>query len=140
MSKFKLYSCKLRIGGNVLNEVPKGDLTAAEIDMFRALHGSDAVVSIVETGEKSASAAAERARVQEKFMSPLDAPARLKAKTEMFRNLFGHDTLPLPTALASAVEDEDDGDETGGITAVPEKPVIRRTRAVKPEPEASFAE
>ena len=140
MPKFKLYSCKLRLEGSVLNEVPKEDLTAAEIDMFRALHGSDAVASIVETGERSASAAAERARVQEIFMNPLDAPVRLKAKTEMFRNLFGHDSLPLPTALASDVDDEDNGDETGGVTAVPEKPAIRRTRAVKPEPEASFAE
>lgn len=134
MPKFKLYSCKLRLEGSVLNEVPKDEITAAEIMMFRGLHGADAIVNIVEVGEKSVSDAAERTRVHEQFLNPLDAPPRLRAKTEMFRNLFGHDTLPLPKALAEDVEAEDDDER------VVEKPVIRRTRAVKPEAEASFAE
>jgi hypothetical protein len=119
----------------VLNEVPKDDVTAAEIMMFRALHGNDAIVNIVETGEKTSTDAAERERVKSKFINPMrDAPPRLKAKTEMFRNMFGHDTLPLPKALEVAEEAEDEIEE-----AVEAKPVARRTRVVK-EPEASFAE
>lgn len=136
MAKFKLYSCKLRLEGSVLNEVPKDDVTAAEIMMFRALHGNDAVVNIVETGEKTAADAAERLRVTVKFINPArDAPPRLKAKTEMFRNMFGHDTLPLPKALGAEAEVEDEDDEP-----VEAKPVARRTRVAKSEPEASFAE
>lgn len=135
MPKFKVYSCKLRLEGSVLNEVPKNDVTAAEIEMYRALHGSDAVVNIVETGEKTSTDAAERERVKSKFINPMrDAPPRLKAKTEMFRNMFGHDTLPLPKGLEAAPEPEDEVEEVAET-----KPVARRTRVVK-EPEASFAE
>jgi hypothetical protein len=135
MPKFKLYSCKLRLEGSVLNEVPKDDVTVAEIMMFRALHGNDAIVNIVETGERTVADAAERQRVVAKFINPArDAPPRLKAKTEMFRNMFGHDTLPLPKALEAAEEAEDEIEE-----AVEAKPVARRTRVVKPETEA-FAE
>ena len=135
MPKFKVYSCKLRLEGSVLNEVPKDDVTAAEIEMYRALHGSDAVVNIVETGEKTSTDSAERERVKSKFLNPMrDAPPRLKAKTEMFRNMFGHDTLPLPKGLEATPEPEDETEEVAET-----KPVARRTRVAK-EPEASFAE
>lgn len=138
MPKFKTYDFKLRLEGSVLNEVPKEGLTAAEVDMLRALHGADAVVGLVEAGEVSRSDAAERERVKSLFMNPLlDGPPRLKAKTEMFRDLFGHDSLPMPKALAVAevVEDEDD-------EVAEDKPPIRRTRVPKlaAEPEASFTE
>ena len=137
MAKFKLYSCKLRLEGSVLNEVPKNEITAAEIEMFRALHGGDAIVNIVEVGEKTASDAAERERIKAKFINPArDAPPRLKAKTEMFRNMFGHDTLPLPRALTVAEETEDEAEVDDVVET---KPVARRTRVVKPDTEA-FAE
>jgi hypothetical protein len=42
----QLYDALVRIGGSPLHEIPKQDLTAAEIICLRAIHGDDAVVQI----------------------------------------------------------------------------------------------
>lgn len=132
MAKFKTYSCKLRLDGSVLNEVPKDEVTAAEIEMFRALHGSDAIVNLKDAGSVERSDAGERARVYGMFINPLlDAPPRVKAKNEMFSTLFGHKSQPMPKTLEAGESIVDE---------VEEKPVaapIRRTRAPQA---ASFAE
>ncbi len=132
MAKFKLYSCKLRLNGSVLNEVPKDEVTAAEIEMLRGLHGSDAIVNTKGAGSVERSDADERARVYSMFINPLlDAPPRLKAKNEMFSTLFGHKSQPMPKTLEA---DEEIADEP--VDEKPVAPPIRRTRA----PAASFAE
>lgn len=132
MAKFKLYSCKLRLNGSVLNEVPKDEVTAAEIEMLRGLHGSDAIVNAKDAGSVERSDADERARVYSMFINPLlDAPPRLKAKNEMFSTLFGHKSQPMPKTLEA---DEEIADEP--VDEKPVAPSIRRTRA----PAASFAE
>ena len=132
MAKFKIYSCKLRLDGSVLNEVPKDKVTAAEIEMLRGIHGSDAIVNTKDAGSVERSDAEERARVYSMFINPLlDAPPRLKAKNEMFSTLFGHKSQPMPKTL--------EADETIEDPAPEEKPAaapIRRTRATQ----ASFAE
>ena len=46
-----LFSCKLRLGGSLANEVPKDNVTAPEIQVLRMAHGGDAVVGIERTGE-----------------------------------------------------------------------------------------
>lgn len=131
MAKFKLYSCKLRLNGSVLNEVPKDEVTAAEIEMLRGVHGSDAVLNIKGAGSVERSDADERARVLSMFVNPLlDAPPRIKAKTEMFSTLFGHKSQPMPKTLEADETIEDIVEEK------PVAPPIRRTRA----PAASFAE
>lgn len=133
MAKFKLYSCKLRLDGSVLNEVPKTGVTAAEIEMLRGLHGSDAIVSLKDAGSVERSDAEERARIQALFINPLlDAPPRLKAKNEMFATLFGHKSQPMPKTLEA---DEEIADEP--VEDKPVTPPIRRTRAAQA---ASFAE
>jgi hypothetical protein len=121
----------LRLDGSVLNEVPKDGVTAAEIEMLRGLHGSDAIVNIKDAGSVERSDADERARVHAQFINPLlDAPPRVKAKTEMFATLFGHKSQPMPKTLEADEEIEE---------PVEEKPVpqIRRARVA---PTASFAE
>lgn len=131
MAKFKLYSCKLRLNGSVLNEVPKDEVTAAEIEMLRGIHGSDAVLNIKDAGSVERSDADERVRVLSMFVNPLlDAPPRIKAKTEMFSTLFGHKSQPMPKTLEADETIEDIVEEK------PVAPPIRRTRA----PAASFAE
>lgn len=46
-----LYTAKIRLGGSLYNEVPREDLTAAEILVLQALHGNDGVVDIKSTGK-----------------------------------------------------------------------------------------
>ncbi|WP_176074325.1 hypothetical protein [Brucella intermedia] len=40
------YSARVRLSGSLFNEVPKAELTAAEITVLRRLHGPDSVVEI----------------------------------------------------------------------------------------------
>ncbi len=146
----KLYTCKLRLAGNVVNEVQKAEVTAAEIEIFRFLHGGDAVLDIKEVGEARTAAmdgdgyptgktrlrtsAEERARIRDIYANPERLNShQLKLKSEMLRNLFGHERLPLPDDLeeVAAIETEEDA-----VEAAPEPPV-RRTRVAKPE---AFAE
>lgn len=122
MPTFTVYKCKLRLDGSVLNEVPQTDVTAAEIEMLRGLHGSDAVLDIKETGTIERTDAAERAAVKNKYLHPLDAPQRLKTKTQIFRDAFGHDSLPMPRSLATPEPESE-------VEPVEETKPIRRSRA-----------
>lgn len=63
----KLYDCKVRLAGSLYNEVPKAGVTAAEIYLFRHIHGSDAVVEIYEAGKNSATQSTERERLIEVY-------------------------------------------------------------------------
>lgn len=44
------YNCLVNVGGSIRTEVPKTNVTAAEIAVIRSLHGDDAVTAIVEVG------------------------------------------------------------------------------------------
>lgn len=102
----KLYKCKVRLGGSVMNEVRKDSVTAAEVEILRAFHGSDAVIEIVETGEdKKRTSAAERERLYGLYANQSDNMAEAyEKKMRKIRDLFGHDRLPLPDALDDVVE------------------------------------
>jgi len=100
----KLYSIKLRLAGSVANEVRKSDVTAAEIEVLRAIHGADAVSDIVETGEVKRDSAAERQRLYARYAGPQNNTAEQVAKKmTLMRNIFGHDSLPLPEAVGHDV-------------------------------------
>ncbi|MGZ6008648.1 MAG: hypothetical protein ACXWLO_05105 [Rhizomicrobium sp.] len=112
-------------------------MTAAEIEIFRALHGEDAVLDIKETGEAKRSGAEERARIRDLYANPEKLNSlQLKQKNDMLRNLFGHDRLPLPEDLTE-VAPRDEEDEIDTVEAAP--PPVKRTRVPKPGAE-SFAE
>lgn len=135
---FKLYDCKLRIGGSVLNEVRKDQITASEIEVYRVLHGSDAVLDIKEAGEVKRTDREERARLEELFANPATAMGEsLAKKKRMLSDLFGHERLPLPKELdlspAQPEDDEDAGEET--VAPASAKVAPSRTRV-----EPSFAE
>lgn len=138
-SKFVTYNCKVRLEGSPLNEVPKEGITAAEIEMYRGIHGSDAVVSIKPVGEVKRSDLAERRRVKSTFIDPTtDSPLRVKQKTEMFSSMFGHDSLPMPKELVSQeaeLSEEEDSEE-----APAEAARVVRTRVSKPAEAASALE
>lgn len=135
----KLYVCKLRLAGAVVNEVMKADVTAAEIEIFRHLHGDDSVLDIKETADVKRSSAEERSRLRDLYANPEKLNSlQLKVKTDMLRNLFGHDRAPLPDDLGDmAGPPEDEGTEVLAADEAP-APVVRR-RVPKPTAE-SFAE
>lgn len=89
---------KLRSGaasGLFTGEVPKTDLSAAEVLLLQSMHGEDAVISIVKTGSDKRKTAAERDRLASVY-GPM-----------VVAKLFGAEkwkTLPqkLPTADTSA--------------------------------------
>ncbi len=127
MPKFKLYDGKLRLGGSVLNEVPLSNVTAAEVDVLRALHGgSDAIVDLKPVGDDERSHAAERQRINEKYAGGGDnIEGQAKKKLAMIRDLFGNDRLPLPLALDEVSAEEPEADED----PAPPPERIKRTKA-----------
>lgn len=135
----KLYKCKLRLAGATTNEVEKLDVTAAEIEVLRELHGIDAVVDIRETGENKMTSAEERSRLKRVYANPDSLNTQMAAKrANLLRNLFGHDRLPLPDDVLEPATDSDDDFEEPAVVAEP----VRRTRVKKPEkapePEAAL--
>lgn len=47
----KLFNCNVRLGGNVLHDVPKYGLSEMEIRVLQSMHGDDAVYGIKSAGE-----------------------------------------------------------------------------------------
>lgn len=135
----KLYQCKLRLAGNVNNEVLKTDVTAAEIEVLREIHGSDAVLDIVQTGENKLDSAKERARLKRIYASEESLSSQsLGKRMAMLRNLFGHDRLELPNDVVDPADRIEDEDEE--IEAAEDKPVQRTRVPKKPKAEEAFAE
>lgn len=136
----KLYKCKLRLAGATTNEVEKPDVTAAEIEVLRELHGVDAVVDIRESGENKMTSAEERSRLKRVYANPDSLNTQMAAKrANLLRNLFGHDRLPLPDdVLEPATDSDDDFEEPTQVAAEP----VRRTRVARKavEPEAAALE
>ena len=125
---FKLYSCKLRIGGSVLNEIRKTDATAPEIEVLRRLHGSDSVLEIKETGSVSRSDRAERERIETIYASPTQSVGdALARKQRMLSDLFGHARNPLPKEVEEVVEEPEDVEDADEVVAAP----IKRTPVTK---------
>jgi hypothetical protein len=98
-----VYNCKVRLAGSLLNEVMKTGVTAPEIMLFQAFHGSDAVVAIEEAGIIQRSDDDERERLQRTYMGGSNSEEGLRAKQAMWMNLFGHQTNPLPTKLKGEI-------------------------------------
>src|SRR5581483_6989217 len=127
----QLYSCKVRLSGSLYHEVPKTEVTAAEIAILRAIHGftdpetgnidPSCVVDIVATGNVDRSDAEERDRLSIVYNAALKRFGTSVAK------FFGIGT-PLPKFAEGADK-----------TIVPEEP-IRRGPGRPPKPlEASAA-
>ncbi|HKJ73523.1 MAG TPA: hypothetical protein VKA19_05350 [Alphaproteobacteria bacterium] len=87
MASTQLYKGKIRLAGNIVNEVPKTGMSAAEIIVLRREHGDDAVVDITPTEKVSRSNEAERERLD-----------RIYGDTKMLE-LFGEPFRDLPTRV-----------------------------------------
>ena len=118
----KLYSARIRIAGSLLNETPRINLTAAEIEVLRVLHGdADGVVDIKHTGEIDRTSGEERARLEYRYNAAL-------AKFDAVRNLNG--VFGARGALPDALEDveHDDDDVDALADAIRNAPRTRKTK------------
>lgn len=114
----RLYSCKVRLAGSLYNEMPKSDVTAAEVHILRILHGTDAVIDLVDTGKAMSltserdkpvtrGQSEERSRLEEQYGHGLVAAQKAKHPAEAISAVFGvAGTLPdsLPEAPKVAVK------------------------------------
>lgn len=60
-------NCRVALSGDMLNTVPKYDITVAEVALLRAIHGDDAVHDISPIGERTVSPRAEVMRLAETY-------------------------------------------------------------------------
>jgi hypothetical protein len=134
----KLYSARVRLAGEIKNEVNKVDLTAAEIIILQTIHGasenaSDPVVDIKETGSVKRTDAQERARLEETYAGFHGEPG-----AKLIRGVLGVPGVPLPKEYESAqaleVEEYDATDEQPIPAVVAQAPIVRRR--IKPEDKA----
>lgn len=108
------YKAKIRIGGSVLNEVVKSNLSAPEVIILRHLHGSDAVLELEEIGQSRADRTSHhelRKELAEKYVYRGNNDARTKFSLE---KLFGPENVPLPARLEEFAQAEKE--EAGVIT------------------------
>ncbi len=102
----KLYSCKVRLGGSVVNEVRKDSVLAAEIMLLRGIHGGDAVLEVRLDGEdKSIKQEDAKARLMRDYVERSPEVARL------FNALFptvimGGGDLPTQISSLELAEEE----------------------------------
>ena len=95
----KTYSCKVRLGGSVMHEVPKDEVTAAEVTILRYIHGDDAVLEIKPVGDIDRSDVAELDRLRETYGQTGDGDV-ISPRKDIVSKLFGIGaTAALPKAL-----------------------------------------
>ena len=104
----KFYDCTVRLGGSLLNEVNKTQISAAEIVMLRLLHGGDgSVVRVTETQAPTAPSGGEDwtdGEVRE-FLRMQYGNDRETMKDKV-QAVFGPPNLPLPHEVEALPEPE----------------------------------
>lgn len=103
----KLYSTKVRLSGNILNEVWKENVTAAELHLLAEIHkGGDnfPLAEVIETGSVQRSDRRERSRLLQSYLE-----WNLGKGAELITRVLGTDGVALPQAYAPpAAPDLDD--------------------------------
>jgi len=102
----KLYSAKIRLAGNILNEVWVQNVTAAELHLLVEIHkGGDnfPLAEVVETGSVVRTDRKERARLGLKYLD-----WNLGNGHKLIREVLGADGVALPQAYTPQVSDEVD--------------------------------
>jgi hypothetical protein len=124
----QLYNCVVRLNGSMKNEVRLSDVTAAEIQVLKAIHNSvdagvEVVYNIVRAGKVDRDDYEERERLTATY-------GRALAKIEGIKSLatlVGHETVPLSQSIRGV---DTLAPPKTGRRAKPEAP------APEPEPEA----
>ena len=113
----KLYSCKVRLHGDVRDEVRKDNVTQAEITVLRRIHGDDAVLEIRSAGATDRNEAEERDRLNQFYGEGT------------INRIFGAPIVRI-TDEVSISEEVDDVEALATQTA--ELPVVKRTQRGRP--------
>lgn len=140
----QLYKCVLRLNGSLHNEVPKNDVTAAEIQVLKAIHqgpetGVDAVVRIQPTRKVDRSDQEERARLQDLYGASVARNPRLRS----LNDILGHPSVPLPRVVPGVAESEPEpsaGKRRGrkpAIKLTPTEEALLRRKEEAEAPEAT---
>jgi hypothetical protein len=95
----QLYKCNVRPGGDLIHDVPKTDVSAAEIMVLNHVHGEGAVINIEPTKTTRTPHKQEYNRLGDIY--------GLKAVQEVFGNVFN---VRLPNKLDLDAMEEDDGE------------------------------
>jgi hypothetical protein len=101
-----LYNGKVRLKGDVRNEVAKKNLTVPEILILRRMHGNDAVLNLELVEKKKMKAATERKRLQSVYGRGLKAMTPPLSIERLF-GTYG----PLPEKLSDVEADDEIEDE-----------------------------
>ena len=102
-----IFSCKIRLAGSTTNEVFRGRLTAPEVIMLGAIHGSDSIIDLKRIGSQNTVHAEERDRL-----------GRLYGD-ERVEKLFGPEHRELPIKVPSYTGDVLPVDEPTPENVVP---------------------
>lgn len=100
----KLYSAKIRLAGNLLNEVWVTNATAAELKLLVRIHtGGDnfPLAEVIETGSVARPDRKERARLQLKYLE-----WNLGNGAKLITEVLGLDNVPLPQSYTPPISDE----------------------------------
>lgn len=133
----QLYNCTVRLNGSMLNEVPKFDVSAAEIKVLKAIHsgpetGVDVVHNIKASRRVEREDDEERANLKFTY-----EPALLKIEhIGSFEKVLGWDGTPLPQTVNGV--DSLPPPKTGKRAAPKVEPVVE-DEVVEPIAEKEFA-
>lgn len=119
ITPFKLYDCLIRLDGSRNNEVRKTAITAPEIMLLGAIHGSDAIDDIKAAGVRKHANADENARInsdryERGRMSAIYESAGPN-KQGFVARVFGPASIP----LAREMDSERMPDETVPVQIIP---------------------
>lgn len=100
-----IYAGKIRLGGDMRNEVRREGLTAPEVILLQRIHGNDSVMELEKTGAEKRNHQEERGRLYTAYPAAINADA----KKHFVEELFGpnHQDLPVtvPGVAISAKRD-----------------------------------
>lgn len=108
------YNLKLRIGGSLHNEALMEKCSAAEVQILRFLHGSDAVVNLIELANDKTRHDQEREKLLAKYVGDSERRSRIN-----FQQMFGAEHLELPARLHEFVLAEIQEEETKDPQKIP---------------------
>jgi hypothetical protein len=112
----KLYSCKVRLHGDVRDEVRKDNVTQAEITVLRRIHGDDAVLEIRSAGATDRNEAAERDRLNAAYGEGT------------VNKIFG---MPV-VRITDEVSISEDVEDVVELATKPELPVVKKAQRGRP--------
>lgn len=142
----KTYNCAVRLGGNMLHDVGKENVTSREIQLLQHIHGADSVINIVEVGERDVTDMDEYRRLSTAY-SAVNGQDNSKPKgTQYVEQCFGVKLNDLDAPIVADVqakprsEAEIRADVERELRAKIEAETLEKLTAPAPKAEPAVAE